>query len=313
MVPTQSGDISDPADVGEPAGARGVVARDPRVHPRVRPAHHALPRRRRRSRRPSAPGPARCAAPTRRPPSRRSARRARRSWTATRPTAGSASAARWPAWRSSGARVLLLGAGYDACTTFHLAEYRIPVPEVENSFAVMTPQGRRWDDGDARPRSPRSASTSSARDFERDRPVVRGTVGAADGPALPAGGRRRVRGAVAGAAPLAAGVGARVAAEPLPRPSGARARPRLPGPCEASPSSRSRPGQAVRHQDRGGRPRPDRPRAAPSPPSSAPTARARPPRSRPARATAGRTPARSASSGLDPVARGRARCAPASA
>ncbi|MET7363125.1 AAC(3) family N-acetyltransferase [Streptomyces sp. NPDC005562] len=44
----------------------------------------------------------------------------------------------------AGARVLLLGAGYDACTAFHLAEYRIPGPEVENSFAAMTSQGRRW-------------------------------------------------------------------------------------------------------------------------------------------------------------------------
>ncbi|MFI6643594.1 aminoglycoside N(3)-acetyltransferase [Streptomyces sp. NPDC050504] len=44
----------------------------------------------------------------------------------------------------AGARVLLLGAGYDSCTAFHLAEYRIPSPLVENSFAVMTPEGRKW-------------------------------------------------------------------------------------------------------------------------------------------------------------------------
>lgn len=78
----------------------------------------------------------------------------------------------------SGARVLLLGAGFDSCTSFHLAEYRLPAPEVDNSFAVMTPQGRRWT-------TVREASTSEERfdelgsDFERDRPVVRGTVGAA--------------------------------------------------------------------------------------------------------------------------------------
>ena len=29
---------------------------------------------------------------------------------------------------AGGARVLLLGAGYDTCTSFHLAEYRIPSP-----------------------------------------------------------------------------------------------------------------------------------------------------------------------------------------
>ncbi|GAA1907044.1 AAC(3) family N-acetyltransferase [Streptomyces durmitorensis] len=78
----------------------------------------------------------------------------------------------------SGARVLLLGAGFDSCTAFHLAEYRLPAPEAENSFAVMTPQGRRWT-------TVRETSISEERfdelgsDFERDRPVLRGTVGAA--------------------------------------------------------------------------------------------------------------------------------------
>ncbi|GGV51383.1 AAC(3) family N-acetyltransferase [Streptomyces longisporoflavus] len=78
----------------------------------------------------------------------------------------------------SGARVLLLGAGFDTCTSFHLAEYRIPAPETENSFAVMTPEGRRW-------MTVREPSISEERfdelgaDFERDRPVLRGTVGAA--------------------------------------------------------------------------------------------------------------------------------------
>lgn len=78
----------------------------------------------------------------------------------------------------SGARVLLLGAGFDSCTCFHLAEYRLPAPEVSNSFAVMTPEGRRWT-------TVRETSISEERfdelgaDFERDRPVVRGRVGAA--------------------------------------------------------------------------------------------------------------------------------------
>ncbi|MEV1067845.1 AAC(3) family N-acetyltransferase [Streptomyces sp. NPDC050263] len=74
-----------------------------------------------------------------------------------------------------GARVLLLGAGYDACTSFHLAEYRIPSPQVT--------VGRPGQDGwEAVP----EVSISSDRfdqlghDFERDRAVVRGRVGAAD-------------------------------------------------------------------------------------------------------------------------------------
>ncbi|MGW6272667.1 aminoglycoside N(3)-acetyltransferase [Streptomyces sp. NPDC055060] len=76
------------------------------------------------------------------------------------------------------ARVLLLGAGFDSCTSFHLAEYRLAGPEETNSFAVMTPEGRRWT-------TVREPSISEERfdelgaDFERDRPVVRGTVGAA--------------------------------------------------------------------------------------------------------------------------------------
>ncbi len=70
--------------------------------------------------------------------------------------------------------MLLLGAGYDACTSFHLAEYRIPAPLVE----VGRPGPYGWE-------RVTEVSISSERfdelghDFERDRPVVRGTVGAA--------------------------------------------------------------------------------------------------------------------------------------
>ncbi|MGW7613063.1 aminoglycoside N(3)-acetyltransferase [Streptomyces sp. NPDC054766] len=73
-----------------------------------------------------------------------------------------------------GARVLLLGAGYDTCTSFHLAEYRVPSPVVE----VGRPSPTGWV-------KVREVSISSelfeelGADFERDRPVVRGTVGAA--------------------------------------------------------------------------------------------------------------------------------------
>ncbi|MFD5636575.1 aminoglycoside N(3)-acetyltransferase [Streptomyces sp. NPDC127077] len=75
---------------------------------------------------------------------------------------------------AGGARVLLLGAGYDTCTSFHLAEYRIPSPVVE----VGRPSPTGWE-------TVREVSITSemfeelGADFERDRPVVRGTVGAA--------------------------------------------------------------------------------------------------------------------------------------
>ncbi|MFC8511627.1 aminoglycoside N(3)-acetyltransferase [Streptomyces sp. NPDC057257] len=74
-----------------------------------------------------------------------------------------------------GARVLLLGAGYASCTSFHLAEYRIPSPLV----AVGRPApGGGWE-------TVTEVSITSDRfdelgyDFERDRAVVRGRVGAA--------------------------------------------------------------------------------------------------------------------------------------
>jgi aminoglycoside 3-N-acetyltransferase len=42
------------------------------------------------------------------------------------------------------ARVLLLGVGFDVCTAFHLAEYRVPTPKTEHSGAVLTERGREW-------------------------------------------------------------------------------------------------------------------------------------------------------------------------
>ncbi|MGP2442029.1 aminoglycoside N(3)-acetyltransferase [Streptomyces sp. JW3] len=79
-----------------------------------------------------------------------------------------------------GARVLLLGAGYDSCTAFHLAEYRIPAPLVE----VGRPGPYGWE------RVTEVSITSDrfdelGHDFERDRPVVRGTVGAAEARLFP--------------------------------------------------------------------------------------------------------------------------------
>jgi aminoglycoside 3-N-acetyltransferase len=43
-----------------------------------------------------------------------------------------------------GARVLLMGVGFDVCTAFHLAEYRAPVPKTEHGCAMFTAQGREW-------------------------------------------------------------------------------------------------------------------------------------------------------------------------
>ncbi|WP_327182401.1 aminoglycoside N(3)-acetyltransferase [Streptomyces sp. NBC_01334] len=76
----------------------------------------------------------------------------------------------------AGARVLLLGAGYATCTSFHLAEYRIPAPLVavgrpgpDGTWEVVTEVSIDSDRFD-----------ELGHDFERDRDVVRGTVGAAD-------------------------------------------------------------------------------------------------------------------------------------
>ncbi|MGW4021744.1 aminoglycoside N(3)-acetyltransferase [Streptomyces sp. NPDC005009] len=79
-----------------------------------------------------------------------------------------------------GARVLLLGAGYDTCTAFHLAEYRVPSPRV----TVGRPGPHGWE-------TATEVSITSERfdelghDFERDRPVVRGRVGAAEARLFP--------------------------------------------------------------------------------------------------------------------------------
>ncbi|MGV9885517.1 aminoglycoside N(3)-acetyltransferase [Streptomyces sp. NPDC003395] len=80
-----------------------------------------------------------------------------------------------------GARVLLLGAGYDSCTAFHLAEYRIPSPLTEVGRPAP---GGGWE-------TVIEVSITSDRfdelghDFERDRPVVRGRVGAAEARLFP--------------------------------------------------------------------------------------------------------------------------------
>ena len=78
------------------------------------------------------------------------------------------------------ARVLLLGAGWDSCTSFHLAEYRIPSPRVK----VGRPGPAGWE-------VVTEVSITSDRfdelghDFERDRPVVRRKVGGAEARLFP--------------------------------------------------------------------------------------------------------------------------------
>ncbi|GGM89146.1 aminoglycoside N(3)-acetyltransferase [Streptomyces fuscichromogenes] len=79
------------------------------------------------------------------------------------------------------ARVLMLGTGYATCTGFHLAEYRIPSPRVR----VGRPTAAGWEE------VTEVAITSDrfdelGYDFERDRPVVvRGPVGAAEARLFP--------------------------------------------------------------------------------------------------------------------------------
>lgn len=48
------------------------------------------------------------------------------------------------ALEEAGAYVLLLGVGFERCTSFHLSQYRVPGESEEIGFAVMTPSGRQW-------------------------------------------------------------------------------------------------------------------------------------------------------------------------
>ncbi|HEV2781879.1 MAG TPA: AAC(3) family N-acetyltransferase [Actinophytocola sp.] len=79
----------------------------------------------------------------------------------------------------AGARVLLLGVGFDTCTAFHLAEYRIPDPPLfEYGTAVLTPSGRRWVTyTDVVTNSDDFDHLGAA--FEQTRPVRHGKVGEA--------------------------------------------------------------------------------------------------------------------------------------
>lgn len=78
------------------------------------------------------------------------------------------------------AQVLLLGAGYDSCTSFHLAEYRTGNPRLARLGAPISQNGERawvWFE-DIETRDDLFAELGRA--FETDHPVARGRVGSAD-------------------------------------------------------------------------------------------------------------------------------------
>lgn len=78
-----------------------------------------------------------------------------------------------------GAKVLLLGVGFDRCTAFHLAEYRVDAPLTEYGAAVVAGHTRRWVTWtDVATSSDDFAELGAA--FELTGAVARGQVGLAD-------------------------------------------------------------------------------------------------------------------------------------
>jgi aminoglycoside 3-N-acetyltransferase len=77
-------------------------------------------------------------------------------------------------------QVLLLGAGYDSCTSFHLAEYRTGnAPAARLGAPIMENGERKWawfEDIDLRA----DVFDELGRDFEREHAVARGRVGSAE-------------------------------------------------------------------------------------------------------------------------------------
>ncbi|MBH1934307.1 AAC(3) family N-acetyltransferase [Streptomyces sp. AV19] len=80
----------------------------------------------------------------------------------------------------AGAHVLLLGVGFDVCSCFHLAEYRVPHPLEDVSFAARTEAGRTWTTVRV-PATDADDFPALGAAFEADRPaaVRHGMVGAA--------------------------------------------------------------------------------------------------------------------------------------
>jgi aminoglycoside 3-N-acetyltransferase len=84
-----------------------------------------------------------------------------------------------------GARVLLLGVGFDVCTAFHLAEYRVPSPKTEYGCAMFTERGREWVTyTDVATDSDDFEKVGAA--YEETATLHRGKVGAADARLFPA-------------------------------------------------------------------------------------------------------------------------------
>ena len=83
------------------------------------------------------------------------------------------------------AKVLLLGAGYESCTSFHLAEYRTGNGRVVRNGAPILSDGERiwawYDDIELRA----DLFGELGRDFELEHPVGRGRVGSAEARLFP--------------------------------------------------------------------------------------------------------------------------------
>jgi aminoglycoside 3-N-acetyltransferase len=85
----------------------------------------------------------------------------------------------------SGAVALLLGVGYDRCTTFHLAEYRLPDPRCRpHGCAIAADAGRKWITFDSVDLDS-SDFVALGAEFQARRPVSFGQVGGATATLVP--------------------------------------------------------------------------------------------------------------------------------